>query len=140
MMARYIHGTRFSINNELSSSLILKHCCRDKNDRNDIRVWTSCTEYRGQLWVSKDKEIQRVQKIGQKRKKSMALTNVFVIPRMNDIWNHSFFIFWYIFVSTIQSWYYYYFCNRINQMQDFIPSLRIMQYHLWALYQYTLFV
>ena len=103
MMARYIHGTRFSINNELSSFLILKHCCRDKNDRNDIRVWTSCTEYRGQLWVSKDKEIQRVQKIGQKRKKSMALTNVFVIPRMNDIWNHSIhFLYFCVYISTIR--------------------------------------
>ena len=27
MMARNIHGTRFSINNELSSFLILNYCC-----------------------------------------------------------------------------------------------------------------
>ena len=50
---------------------------------------------------SKDKE-KGMQKIEhKKRKKSMALTNVFVIPRMNDIWNHA--IHFCISVCTLQS-------------------------------------
>ena len=68
------------------------YLCNDISKRKTTFIVGSIRERTISYLKTKKK---RMQKMNKKRKKSMALTNVFVMPRMNDIWNHSFYDFLY---------------------------------------------